>query len=123
MLHGAARRPRGDREHRLGDGPQRVPAVRPLRGVEGGLIALSRVLARELGGDGVRVNAIAPGFTLTDASRALIEDADTYGVARGAIQRSLQPDDIVGTALFLASDAAAMVTGQTVVVDGGRQFL
>jgi NAD(P)-dependent dehydrogenase (short-subunit alcohol dehydrogenase family) len=87
------------------------------------LIGLSRVMARELGGDGVRVNALAPGFTLTDASRDLIDDADTYGVARGAIQRSLQPEDIVGTAVFLASEASAMITGQTFVVDGGRQFL
>jgi NAD(P)-dependent dehydrogenase (short-subunit alcohol dehydrogenase family) len=90
---------------------------------KGAVIALSRVMARELGDDGVRVNAIAPGFTLTEASRELIDDADSYGVARGAIKRSLQPDDIVGTALFLASDASAMMTGQTLVVDGGRQFL
>lgn len=90
---------------------------------KGALIALSRVMARELGSDGVRVNTIAPGFTLTDASRAMFDDAETYGVARGAIQRALEPDDIVGAALFLASDDAAMVTGQTVVVDGGRQFV
>jgi NAD(P)-dependent dehydrogenase (short-subunit alcohol dehydrogenase family) len=90
---------------------------------KGALIALSRVMARELGDHGVRVNTIAPGFTLTDASRELIDDADTYGVARGAIKRSLQPGDIVGTAVFLASEASAMITGQTIVVDGGRQFL
>ncbi len=87
------------------------------------LIGLSRVMARELGDQGVRVNALAPGFTLTEASRELIEDADSYGVARGAIKRGLQPEDIVGTAVFLASDAACMITGQTLVVDGGRQFL
>jgi len=88
-----------------------------------GLIGLSRVMARELGDDGVRVNVLAPGFTLTEASRDLIPDADSYGVSRGAIKRSLQPEDIVGTAVFLASDASAMITGQTFVVDGGRQFL
>jgi NAD(P)-dependent dehydrogenase (short-subunit alcohol dehydrogenase family) len=87
------------------------------------LIGLSRVMARELGDDGVRVNVLAPGFTLTEASRDLIPDADSYGVARGAIKRSLDPEDIVGTAIFLASDASAMITGQTLVVDGGRQFL
>jgi NAD(P)-dependent dehydrogenase (short-subunit alcohol dehydrogenase family) len=87
------------------------------------LIGLSRVMARELGDDGVRVNALAPGFTLTEASRELIGGADSYGVARGAIKRGLQPQDIVGTAVFLASEASAMITGQTVVVDGGRQFL
>ncbi|UGS36572.1 SDR family NAD(P)-dependent oxidoreductase [Capillimicrobium parvum] len=90
---------------------------------KGALIALSRVMARELGEAGVRVNALAPGFTLTDASRELVDDADSYGVARGAIKRSLQPQDVVGTAVFLASDASAMITGQTFVVDGGRQFL
>jgi len=90
---------------------------------KGAVVALTRVLARELGADGVRVNTLAPGFTLTDASREMIEDAESYGVERGAIKRSLQPEDIVGTALFLASDASAMVTGQTYVVDGGRQFL
>lgn len=87
------------------------------------LIGLTRVMARELGDDGVRVNALAPGFTLTDASLELIEDAETYGVARGAIKRALEPQDIVGTAVFLASEASAMITGQTMVVDGGRQFL
>ena len=87
------------------------------------LIGLSRVMARELGDHGVRVNALAPGFTLTPASRELIDDAEAYGVARGAIKRGLEPEDIVGTAVFLASDAASMITGQTLVVDGGRQFL
>jgi NAD(P)-dependent dehydrogenase (short-subunit alcohol dehydrogenase family) len=87
------------------------------------LIGLSRVMARELGDDGVRVNVLAPGFTLTEASRELIDDAESYGVARGAIKRGLQPQDIVGTAVFLASDASSMITGQTLVVDGGRQFL
>lgn len=49
----------------------------------------------------------------------MIDDAETYGVARGAIKRGLQPQDIVGTAVFLASEASAMMTGQTIVVDGG----
>ena len=90
---------------------------------KGGLIALTRVMARELGDFGIRVNAVAPGFTLTEASLGLIEDAESYGVSRGAIKRSSQPDDIVGTVLFLASSASAFVTGQTIVVDGGREFI
>lgn len=90
---------------------------------KGALIAMTRVMARELGGDSIRVNAIAPGFTLTDASREHVENAETYGVERGAIKRAIQPDDVVGAALFLASEASAMVTGQTLVVDGGRQFI
>ena len=90
---------------------------------KGGVIALTRVLAKELGQRSITVNAIAPGFTLTEASRELMDDAETYGVDRGAIKRSSQPDDIVGTALFLASPTAGYITGQTIVVDGGRQFI
>ncbi len=90
---------------------------------KGGMLALTRAMAREAGDLGIRVNAIAPGFTLTDASRELIEDAESYGVARGAIKRAAEPGDMVGTVLFLASDASAFMTGQTLIVDGGRQFL
>ena len=90
---------------------------------KGGLIALTRVMAREAGDLGIRVNALAPGFTLTDASRELIADAETYGVERGAIKRGARAEDMVGAALFLASDSSAYVTGQTLVVDGGRQFI
>lgn len=88
-----------------------------------GVIGLTRVMAKELGQRGIRVNAIAPGFTLTDASLGLVEDAASYGVERGAIKRAIQPDDIVGAALFLAGEGSGFVTGQTLVVDGGRQFL
>jgi NAD(P)-dependent dehydrogenase (short-subunit alcohol dehydrogenase family) len=90
---------------------------------KGGVLALTRAMARELGDFGIRVNALAPGFTLTEASRELIPDAESYGVARGAIKRSAQPEDIVGAAVFLASDASRFITGQTLIVDGGRQFL
>ena len=90
---------------------------------KGGVIALTRVMAREAGEFGIRVNALAPGFVLTEASREMIEDADTYGVARGSIKRSEQPEDVVGAAVFLASDASEFITGQTLIVDGGRQFL
>jgi NAD(P)-dependent dehydrogenase (short-subunit alcohol dehydrogenase family) len=90
---------------------------------KGGVIAMTRVMARELGDRNVTVNVIAPGFTLTEASLAIMPDAATYGVERGALKRACEPDDIVGTALFLASDASGYMTGQTLVVDGGKQFI
>jgi NAD(P)-dependent dehydrogenase (short-subunit alcohol dehydrogenase family) len=89
---------------------------------KGGVIALTRAMAREAGDDGITVNAIAPGFTLTDASLSLIENAESYGVTRGALKRAQQPEDVVGAALFLASNASEFITGQTLIVDGGRQF-
>ena len=87
------------------------------------VIGMTRVMAKEVGVTGVTVNAIAPGFTLTDASLSLIENAENYGVDRGALKRASQPEDIVGAAIFLASSRADFITGQTLVVDGGKQFI
>lgn len=89
---------------------------------KGGVIGLTRALAREAGDYGIRVNAIAPGFTLTEASLRLIEDAAHYGVNRGALKRAQQTGDLIGALLFFASTASDFVTGQTLMVDGGRQF-
>jgi NAD(P)-dependent dehydrogenase (short-subunit alcohol dehydrogenase family) len=90
---------------------------------KGAVIAMTRALARELGNDRVTVNALAPGFTLTEASLGLMEDAASYGITRGAIKRAAGSDDMVGAALFLASPLASFITGQTLIIDGGRQFL
>jgi NAD(P)-dependent dehydrogenase (short-subunit alcohol dehydrogenase family) len=94
---------------------------------KGAVIALTRSMAREVGPLGIRVNVIAPGFTLTDASRELFEqegrDPETYALDRSSLKRPAQPEDVVGAALWLAGDGAGYVTGQTIVVDGGRIFV
>ncbi|SHG16901.1 NAD(P)-dependent dehydrogenase, short-chain alcohol dehydrogenase family [Flavobacterium segetis] len=90
---------------------------------KGGVIGLTRSMAREVGDFNINVNNIAPGFTLTEASLSLMDNAKEYGVQRGAIKRGSTADDIVGTALYLASNASDFVTGQTIVVDGGKQFI
>jgi NAD(P)-dependent dehydrogenase (short-subunit alcohol dehydrogenase family) len=94
---------------------------------KGAVIALTRSMAREVGALGIRVNVIAPGFTLTDASREMMagegRDPETYALDRGSLKRPAQPDDVVGAALWLAGDGAGYVTGQTIVVDGGRIFV
>jgi len=87
------------------------------------VIGLSRGLARELGRDGIRVNALAPGTVLTDATREFFGQKFEKAVERirtdQTIQRSLMPVDLVGTVMWLLSDASAFVTGQTISVDGG----
>lgn len=90
---------------------------------KGGVIGFTRSMAKELGDFHINVNTIAPGFTLTEASLSLMENADKYGIDRGAIKRPSSAEDIVGTALYLASPASDFVTGQTIVVDGGKQFI
>jgi NAD(P)-dependent dehydrogenase (short-subunit alcohol dehydrogenase family) len=86
---------------------------------KGAVIALTRAMARELGDDGITVNAVAPG--LTEGPSAVDIPAERHQLyADGrAITRPQQPGDVTGTVGFLLSDDAAYVTGQTVVVDGG----
>ena len=86
-----------------------------------GIIGLSKGLAGHFGKDGIRVNAVAPGWVMTDRQRALwvTEEALAAHVAKQCIKRIMTPDDIVGTCLFLASDCSRLLTAQTVIVDGG----
>jgi NAD(P)-dependent dehydrogenase (short-subunit alcohol dehydrogenase family) len=90
---------------------------------KGAVIAMSRTMAKELGDDKIRVNVLAPGFTMTEASLGHIENARSYGVDRGALKRPAEVEDIVGGALFLASPHSSYMTGQTLIIDGGRQFI
>jgi NAD(P)-dependent dehydrogenase (short-subunit alcohol dehydrogenase family) len=86
-----------------------------------GLIGLVKALAKELAPAQVRVNGLAPGLVDTRFAAALFQDQAMYQRLLGSIPmgRHGQPDDLVGAAVFLASDAAAYVTGQVLVVDGG----
>ncbi|HUI05251.1 MAG TPA: SDR family oxidoreductase [Acidimicrobiales bacterium] len=86
------------------------------------LAHLTRQLAYELG-PGVRVNALAPGLVRTDFARALWEGAGDAVARRLPLKRLGEPDDVAKAALFLASDAAAWMTGHVLVVDGGAMAM
>ena len=85
-----------------------------------GVVFLTKSMAKQGGGHGIRVNAIAPGVTMSEATKRVVPDA-FVGVLAGAsaMRRSLEPSDLTGTAVFLASDDSALMTGQTLVVDAG----
>jgi NAD(P)-dependent dehydrogenase (short-subunit alcohol dehydrogenase family) len=87
-----------------------------------GVNGLTHQLAHELGGMGIRVNAIAPGPTDTAATRTQAGEAAKDLVKGLAIKRMGQPEDMVGACLFLLSDEASWVTGQILAVDGGQTF-
>lgn len=86
---------------------------------KGGVIGLTRALAIELGPHNININAVAPGFTDTEASRSLA-DVTKYDVSKTPLKRLEQPNDLLGAVIFLASDESNFITGQTLLVDGGR---
>ena len=89
-------------------------------GSKGAVLAMTKGLAKECGPHGVRVNVIAPGFVITDATKNRpVEWQQSFLKAR-ALSREQRPDDLVGTALYLLSDLSGFVSGQTLVVDGGH---
>jgi 3-oxoacyl-[acyl-carrier protein] reductase len=89
---------------------------------KGGIISFTRSLASELGSYGICVNSIAPGFTDTEASRSVTGDITKYNVSATPLGRLQQPQDLIGALLFLASDESDFVTGQALVIDGGRHM-
>jgi NAD(P)-dependent dehydrogenase (short-subunit alcohol dehydrogenase family) len=88
-----------------------------------GLFGLTRELAATWGRSGIRVNAIAPGFFHSRLADAVIEQAEASIKARSPIPRVGDAGELKGVALFLASDASNYITGQTIVVDGGRTIV
>ncbi len=86
---------------------------------KGAIIGLTRALAVELGPHDICINAVAPGFTETEAS-ATLADISKYDVSRTPLRRLEKPEDLTGIVAFLCTDEADFITGQTFLVDGGR---
>lgn len=89
---------------------------------KGAVVAMTRSMARELGDDGIRVNTLAPGLTASEntlANPAWQGAVSANNIASRAIKREVQPEDLCGTLVYLASEASDFVTGQVLVVDGG----
>ncbi len=92
---------------------------------KGGVIAFTRALAREVGDHGICVNTIAPGLTVSDGTAENPSYTDDYykaTVNTRCIKRIEMPEDLTGTIVFLSSEDSDMITGQTIVVDGGSVF-
>ena len=106
----------------------------PFRGVpfllhyvtsKGAIVAFTRALAKELGRDGIHVNCVAPGFTLSkgvEEHPEVIEALRDVSVSGRTLQRDQVPEDVVGAVVFLCTGAADFITGQTMVIDGGQYF-
>jgi NAD(P)-dependent dehydrogenase (short-subunit alcohol dehydrogenase family) len=91
---------------------------------KGGIIAMTRSMSRELGDDGIRVNTLMPGFTLSDTivsqNPGHVETARNRAIQSRALKRDALPEDLLGTLIFLASADSDFITGQMIAVDGGN---
>jgi NAD(P)-dependent dehydrogenase (short-subunit alcohol dehydrogenase family) len=91
---------------------------------KGGITAMTRALSRELGEQGIRVNTLAPGFTLSDSvineNPGHLKTARDRSIQYRALKRDEMPEDLLGALVFLASADSDFVTGQTIAVDGGN---
>jgi len=118
----AMRRAKWGRIINIGSGAVRLGRPNYLHYIatKSALMGMSLSMARELGADGITVNAILPGATFTEIERKTVTPAQKERIiAMQCVPRAEVPEDLVGAALFLASDAAAFVTGQNINLDGG----
>ena len=102
-----------------------VPFVLHYVASKGAIVAMTRALAKELGKDGIHVNCIAPGFTMSEGVQEheeVVQALRDVTIAARTIQRDQVPDDVAGAVVFLCTPAADFITGQTMVIDGGQYF-
>jgi len=92
---------------------------------KGAVVAMTKALAKEFGGDGILVNCVAPGFTMSEGVQAnpvQLEALQEISVGARVIKRDQFPEDVVGAVVFFCSEGASFITGQSLVVDGGAYF-
>jgi 3-oxoacyl-[acyl-carrier protein] reductase len=100
-----------------------IPGMLQYIASKSAVVGFTRALARELAAHGITVNCVAPSMVQTETAERDYGGDEVAVIAEQAIQRYQQPEDLVGLLVFLASEASAFVTGQTIVADGGRIFL
>ena len=108
-----------DRQYRFGGGRERQRGAGELRGVEGGVIGLTKALAQEMAAREITVNAVAPGFIDTDMTAVLTDELKEKLLAQIPLKRLGRPEEIAAAVRFLASDEAGYITGHVLNVNGG----